>query len=507
MPMVTIQRGEERQNVQVPLHSSLLDAVRKAGLPISMPCGGGGRCGKCLVHAEGELGHVDPSERTFLEGLAVNMRLACCAEVLGSCEIFLPKESEAVVETAYSAWEGTLEPIYPGDFGAAFDIGTTTIAGQIFRRNSKRPLASMGEMNDQQSFGADVLSRASYCNENECTVLRDMVRKQLAAMLEKLCVSANVEATEISGIVVAGNSIMMYIFSGMEPRPLSMAPFAMEEHFGKNTDFSLPGFPDAPIYIPESSSAYIGADITCSVLAGELAHHAGNVLLIDAGTNGEMVLRTETGDMVCCSAAVGPAFEGAGISSGSNAREGAIESVRYLDGGFCCNVIGGGEAQSICGSGLIDAVAAMLDAGVINSTGMMDKKHGGRFLLPGTKVGITQKDIRQLQMAKSAVRSGMDTLLHECGLEYEALHAIILCGGFGSYLSPQNAERIGMLPKGVLAKTRAIGNAAGNGAGQILQSKEKQREARSIFDRMKTVELATNRFFLKRFIEAMSFDD
>ncbi len=505
MPQVTIRRGEKTVQVQQPVGSTLLDAIQAAGVQISMPCGGGGRCGKCLVHAAGQLGAPTVNEHKLLDGQPENMRLACCATVEGDCEATLPEAAEAVVETAYNAWSGAVDPLYAEGYGAAFDIGTTTVAAQLFSRDEKRPLAVLGEMNAQQPYGADVLTRVVYCNEHGIAPLQNLIHTQLSSMLKKLCADTGVSPGEVHSVVVTGNTIMMYIFAGVDPRPLSLAPFTMDEHFGAQQSFTLEGFSHAPVYVPETSSAYIGADITCSILASGIIHAPGNILLIDAGTNGEMALKTDE-RIVCCSTAAGPTFEGAGIACGGNASVGAIDTVRLVNGQITHTTIGGAPAAKICGSGLIDAVAAMLDAGVLNDSGVMDRQYNKQFTLPGTPVYISQMDVRQTQLAKSAIRAGIDTLLHECGVTYDDLSAIVLCGGFGSYLRPESAERIGLLPPGAAAKTRAIGNAAGNGAGQILQSREKQREATGICARMENVELGTNKFFLDRFMKVMNFD-
>ncbi len=506
MPQVTILRGGQKTQIEVPAGQTLLAAIQAAGVQISMPCGGAGRCGKCVVQAEGALSAANANEAVFLEGQPTGTRLACYAKVEGDCSAILPEAAKAVVETAYTAWGGTLAPLYASGYGVAFDIGTTTVAGQLFSPASKKPLTVLGEMNAQQPYGADVLTRITYCNDHGVSQLCESIRTQLAAMLRAMCQEAAVPVEELSYAVITGNTVMMYILCGIEPRPLAMVPFTMEYSFGGEAAFRLEGFADMPLYIPKTASAYIGADITCSVLASGMMHEAGNILLIDAGTNGEMALRTK-GRLTCCSTAAGPTFEGAGIACGGNAAVGSIDTVEYVGGQFRLSTIGGLPPVKICGSGLIDAAAGLLEAGVVDAKGRMDKQYGGAFTFPGTPVYISQKDIRQLQLAKAAIRAGLDTLLHECKLSYDDLDEIILCGGFGSYLRPESAARIGLLPKDAAGKTRAIGNAAGNGAAQILQSRPQQQEALHICEQMETIELSTNRYFLDRFIQTMNFDE
>lgn len=505
MASVQVTKGQQRAAVEAPEGQTLLQAIQSAGISTSFPCGGNGRCGKCKVYAQGALSPVEEQERTRLsaEELESGVRLACYARVQGDCAVqLIERAADAVIENAYFGWEGALEPTYEEGYGAAVDIGTTTVAAQLFRSAEKRPVAVLGELNRQQTYGGDVISRIVYCNEQTVRPLSGLIRTQLGDMLLDLCRQAAVAPRDVRRIVVTGNTTMLYILCGIEPAPLAVAPFTMEHGFGGVFDLGLPGFSGVPCYLPGCASAYIGADITCSVLASGMAGQSGNILLVDAGTNGEMVL-SSGGVLRCCSTAAGPAFEGAGISCGGNASLGAVDSVRYRDGAFTYTTIGGAPANKLCGSGLIDAVAAMLEAGLINRKGKL--KTAGDFFLGESEVFVSQKDIRQLQLAKAAIRAGMDTLIHESSLGYDDMDQIILCGGFGSYLRPVSAERIGLIPPGFAGKASAIGNAAGNGAGQILQSEQKLASAAAIVQRMETIELATNPYFHDRYIEAMLF--
>jgi uncharacterized 2Fe-2S/4Fe-4S cluster protein (DUF4445 family) len=231
---------------------------------------------------------------------------------------------------------------------------------------------------------------------------------------------------------------------------------------------------------------------------------AGHVLLVERH---RLFHRTgKAGNtLTCCSTAAGPAFEGAGISCGSGAIPGAIDKVMLNGNDVCYSTIGGQAAETICGSGLIDAAAVYVSTGAIDPRGRL--QGGNDLQIGGSRVSLHQRDIRQLQLAKSAVRAGMDTLMHECGVEYEQLDEIILCGGFGSYLNPQSAGMIGLIPKECTAKTTAFGNTAGQGAAMILQSKSALGKAREIAAKATTVELSTNEFFLNKFIERTSFSE
>ena len=271
-------------------------------------------------------------------------------------------------------------------------------------------MAVLGELNRQQLYGGDVISRIVYCNEQSVAPLSELIRAQLGDMLRALCAQAGADERALRQLVITGNTTMLYILFAIEPGPLAVAPFYMEQGFGGAFDARIPGFAGVPCFVPGCASAYIGADITCSVLASGIANREGNFLLVDAGTNGEMVL-SAGGRLRCCSTAAGPAFEGAGISCGGNASLGAVDSVRFENGAFSYTTIGGAPADKLCGSGLIDAVAALLDAGFVNGAGKLKTPGGGDFYLDGSEVYVSQKDVRQLQLAKAAIRGGMDTLI------------------------------------------------------------------------------------------------
>ena len=507
MAIVKVSKGKKSTSVEIETGNTLMAAIQKANISVSFPCGGKGSCGKCKVKASGALSSILPQEAKWIteEEKAAGMRMACFAAICGDCEVeIFEKASDAVIENAYSEWSGTLDPLYTEGYGAAFDIGTTTVAAQLFSPDHKRPIAVKGELNRQQTFGADVISRIVSCNENTVGPQSDLIRKQLSDMLKDLCKEAKVPEEEVKYLVICGNTTMMYILFAIDPAPLSVAPFTMDHPFGGFFDAKLPGFEGLPCWIPGCASAYVGADITCSVLASKMAGMKGNILLVDAGTNGEMVL-SANGELRCCSTAAGPAFEGAGISCGGNASAGAIDSVKYENGEFSYTTIANAPANKLCGSGLIDAVAALLKAGYITSKGKLKTPEGGDFFFANSEVYLAQKDIRQLQLAKAAIRAGMDTLIHASGLTYDDVDTIVLCGGFGSYLRPSSAETIGLIPPGFAKKAIAIGNAAGNGAARILQSREQQQEAARIVNSMNTVELASSPYFHDQYILQMMF--
>lgn len=507
MATVTISHAGRQSVLEVENGANLLKVLQDAGVSTSFPCNGNHTCGKCRVIVSGAVTPMEEQERQLLGQAADTMRLACFTTVLGDCDITMPRSGgNEQIAVDYSADDAVLDPIYPDGYGVSVDIGTTTVVGYLFHHDSKEPLGVVGEMNKQKSFGADVLSRIVYCNEHTVKPLCQIIRRQIAGICRQLCEKTGIALEDIHALCVTGNTTMLHIFAGLEPRSLAYAPFTPESLFGGWQDYHLDGMPNAEIYLPRCISAYVGADITCSLLASGICRKTDNVLLVDIGTNGEMGLRTAD-RLVCCSTAAGPAFEGAGISCGSSACEGAINTVAVSDGQVVYTTIGDGPAQSICGSGLIDAVAALLQVGEILPKGRFREKAAPNVPIGESGLTLTRNDIAQLLLAKGAIRAGMDTLLQHCEVDYTELDHIVFCGGFGSYIDPRSAEQIGLIPPGFAGKTIAIGNAAGTGASRILQSRQLEREAMGIAVDALGVELSTDPLFKPNYVKAMRFPE
>ena len=503
MPAVTIDHNGVQTQVEIPVGATLMDAFRAGGVEVSFPCGGNHTCGKCRVWVRGSLEPAGERERKLL-GEGSGQRLACFARVLGDCRVRTVPAGADRIAADFRADPMPPAPIYSGGCGVAVDIGTTTVVGYLFPEDGSTPVAVHGELNRQRAFGADVLSRIAYCNEHTVAPLRDLIRGQLDELMLHLCSRAGCLPDAVKGLCVTGNTTMLHLLAGLEPRTLAMAPFTPQSLFGGTYQLDFPHFPGLTAYLPRCISSYVGADITCSILSSGIASMEETVLLVDIGTNGEMVLSTP-GGMICTSTAAGPAFEGAGISAGMSAQSGAISAVWVEDGGVRWRAIDGVEPVGLCGSGLVDGIAALLEVGAILPSGRMDAKLGGRALLGDSGIAITQGDVRQFQLAKGAIRGGMDTLLLRCGLTYENLDRIFLCGGFGSYMNVSSAQKIGLIPPGMAERTTALGNAAGVGAGYILQNVHRQAEAEKIAAAADTVELSTDEYFKRRYVEVMRF--
>lgn len=502
MPVVEIEDNGSRMEVDVPAGQTLLSALRKAVPAYTSPCGGNHICGKCLVEAAGGLSGIGGEERKLLPA-GGGFRLACCARVLGDCYVRIPRRAGGqTIKKAYQAELVPGEPLYQRGYGAAVDIGTTTVVAYLFRRGEKAPAAAMGEANIQRSYGSDVLSRIVSCDEHSVETLQELILGQIGEMLCALCRREGIDTGQIGGCCITGNTTMLHIFAGISPHGISTAPFIPASLFGCTQEITLPGIGRRSCYLPPCISAYVGGDITCSILASGMMERKQSAMLIDIGTNGEIAL-LHGGRLYCCAAAAGPAFEGANISCGMCAQAGAIDRVWAEKGELRWHVLGGAGAGGICGSGLIDAVYAARSAGLLDRKG---RPAGGAdgLAVGNSGVVLSRKDLSELLLAKAAIRGGIETLLHVCGLGAEEIAEVVLCGGFGSYLDIDSAAGIGLVPEAFRSRTASIGNAAGGGAGMLLQNRAMCAEAERIVSAAETVELSSDPYFTKAYVKFMN---
>lgn len=522
--ILTIHDGSGTRVVQVAAAQLLSELFFEHKTPLAMPCGGRGRCKKCRVQVRGAVSAMEDVERAALtpEEIAAGMRLACLTTMLGDCEVTIPDRAQEKIVTSGQLPDFTPDPL-GSRLGVAVDIGTTTLAAYLYDLPKARLLATASAVNPQGTYGADVISRLEKSHGGQGAELAAAIRAGLDRLIGELCEKTGSGRAEIDAVVLTGNTAMEYLLTRQPPDSLIKMPFREDRNFGEYLppqalDLDLPGCEG--VYLTRCISAYVGGDITMSSMASELFRRTeaeGPCLLCDIGTNGEMVLFSG-GKLWCCSTAAGPTFEGAGISMGMTARQGAVSRVAFADGVFSCEVIGGGAATGICGSGIIDAVAAMLDAGVIDETGrlceedhdftacMCEKDGRAAFCLPGTDVIVTQADVRAVQLAKAAICAGMLTLLHTAGLD-DARIPLKIAGGFGSFIGVRAAERVGLIPPGYAAMATAIGNAAGAGACMALLSRDLLAQSEALSLRTETVELATDKFFINAYTSNMLFPE
>lgn len=473
-------------------------------LGLEQPCGGHGRCGKCRVWASGMLSPVTEAERRLLSGaeLEQGLRLACCARVAGDCTVATVREQGNRICLSGRMAEFTLDPWF-SRFGAAVDIGTTTLAAALYDPMGKE-LATAAAQNPQARWGADVISRIEAALAGQLEALGASIREAVNDLLRQLAAQAGTGAEQIEYLVITGNTTMLYLLCGYEPEELSHAPFQAEHLFGQTCPAESLGLvcAGAQVYLPRCVSAFVGADIITALLASGICAGEQTHLLVDIGTNGEAALWHD-GALSCCSTAAGPAFEGAGLSMGMLGRDGAVDHVALEQGQLRAHVIGGGEPRGICGSGVIDAVACLLEQEMLDETGLLEEDPA---LIAGA-VSLSQKDIRMIQLAKSAICAGLRTLLHSAGVDSGSVKNLAIAGGFGSYIEIANAGRIGLILPELADRASVLGNAALSGAAMILLSRELARRSETLARQARTVDLSTSPVFMEEYTTGMFFGE
>ncbi len=473
-----------------------------------MPCGGHGKCGKCRVTVTGAVSAPTEDEKRALtpDELAGGIRLACRVTALGDCAVTTAEQGRGQIVThgAFPAsMEGaSLSPAFRA-YGAAIDIGTTTLAARLYDGAGKL-LAETSRLNPQSAWGADVISRMEAAMAGNAEKIAQITRRALCGMLSELAEAAEVEPADIGAAVITGNTVMLHLLTETDVEPLTHAPFAAERLFGEMLTARELGLtalpPDASVYLPPCIAAFIGADTVTATLASDLREIPETSLLCDIGTNGEMVLWHD-GTLYACSTAAGPAFEGAGISMGMSGRIGAIDRVWVSGGEIQAHVIGETDPVGLCGSGLVDAVAALLDTEALDETGYLEDDPA-EIAEPVT---VIQEDIRAVQLAKSAIHAGMRTLIHTAKLDPDDVDTLYIAGGFGSYLDVRNAGKIGLLPEELTDRVTVLGNAALTGASMLLLRADLHPVCERLAKETKIVELATNPVFVSEYMERMMF--
>ena len=506
MARLTIWADGRALPVEVEAGALLSDALLHSGHRPDMPCGGRGRCRKCRVQASGALSPLSAAELDALSPAEreAGVRLACCTRILGDARVTAAGDG-AVTQICTQGEARAVERLDPmfAALGAAVDIGTTTLAAQLYDRDGL--LATAAAPNPQRSFGADVISRIGRSMEGDSPALANCVRQAIAGLLRTLCGQAGRRSEEIDALVLTGNTAMLHLLCGLDVSPLAAAPFQAEERFGRYlpaAELDLPCAPGARAYLPRCMSAFVGADITTALLASGICAGRETRMLTDIGTNGEIALWHQ-GRLSCCSTAAGPAFEGANLSQGMQGAPGAIDHAWVADGALEVHTIGEAAPAGICGSGVADVLAGLLELGRLDETGLLNEGDDAWPLAPG--VAITQGDIRQVQLAKSAVRAGIETLLARASLTPDALAELAIAGGFGSYLSLDSAAAIGLIPPELKPRCRVLGNAALAGAAMLLRSRPLVDESAALADAAVTAELAADPIFMEQYVEQMMF--
>jgi uncharacterized 2Fe-2S/4Fe-4S cluster protein (DUF4445 family) len=495
--LTVYQNGKTRETETLP-GEILLNVLRNNGFDVYSPCGGNGTCGKCKVLVKGE-------------GIVTS----CIFTVNDSIEIVLPDKREAKVLVAQHAHTIQL-PLLPGPaadlsgfpHGVAIDIGTTSLVFYLVNLITGTIAETRAILNPQAKYGADVISRIQFTatRTDGLHILQKEILDAINHELSHLVQFEGISQNELIKIAIAGNTTMLHLLLGVDPMPLALAPFRaqfLEEQLRRGEELQLNCYPGAEIKILPSISAYVGADIVAGLASIAQSEMHRNYLFMDIGTNGELALVSEN-RIWCTSTAAGPAFEGARISCGMGAVDGAISA--YGNEGY--TVIGHDRPIGLCGSGLIDLVAWLCDNGRIDQEGTLKEDF---VIVPANESGtgdiitLNQTDIREVQLAKSAIVSGVKILLKQSGLTYDKLDTLFLAGGFGNYINTDSAMRIGLLPPEMKDKIVPLGNTSGTGALAALKSTWFDEAMKAVISKSILVELANDEDFALEFAMNMMF--
>ena len=436
--------------------------------------------------------------------------------------------------------DDVLIDVQPGDttarlYGIAFDLGTTTVVATLLDLTTGTPLAVASMLNKQQPFGADVITRISaiMMEPDALGTLARLAHETLAELTADVCGQAGVDPAEVCEVAMAGNATMTHIALGIDPEPLGVAPFIMAARQlpeVRAADLDLPVHPRARAFPFPAFGAYVGGDITAGLIASGMDRDSRLRLFVDIGTNCEIVLGNRDW-LLATAAPAGPAFEGAAIRCGMRAADGAIEVVTMSPAGLELRVIGDADPAGLCGSGLVDAVASLVSVGLLDGSGRFVGEDQAADLAPGlagrlTALGqervfvlhwlgepgdvarsiyLSQRDVRELQFAKAAIATGWRILLEEAGLAEGDIQQVLLAGSFGSYLSPGNAIRLGLVPKLPVLRVVSAGNVAGEGAKMALLSVRERAGALALQEEVRYVELSDRGDFNDAFVDQLQF--
>lgn len=493
-------------------NQTLLEALRNAGIHIDAICSGKGTCGKCKVRYCKGIPQPSKEERAFFheKELEEGWRLACKARLSCDCTVIMEEAGEEnfAVVTTYESGLEIVQENADDQYGLAADIGTTTIVIQLVELSLGKVVATYTTMNHQRIYGGDVISRIQASNEGRGDVLRRSILRDLENGIEKL-----LEETEssVEKMTISGNTTMIHLLMGYSCKGLGSYPFAPVNMDSIETDYKqLFGNEKRrfPVHIFAGISAYVGGDITAGLLACGFDKNEKVSMLIDLGTNGEMAIGNKDKILVTSTAA-GPAFEGGNIACGTGSISGAISEARYTEEGFCVKTIGDHEPIGICGTGVIEITYELLKQHLVDETGLLKEEYfDDGVRIAGNKekeIRFYQKDIREIQLAKAAIRAGMETLLLLYGVSYEELENVYIAGGFGYKINIEKAAGIGLLPEKYKEKIKAVGNSSLKGSVMDLIERNAGERAKRIVNLAEEIELALCPEFHDLYIENMYF--
>jgi uncharacterized 2Fe-2S/4Fe-4S cluster protein (DUF4445 family) len=497
--------------------TGLIEALRSAGVYFPAVCGGRGACGKCALRVTAGVLPVTAADESRFSGaeLTEGWRLACAAFPAGDITVIIPEigdehfsalDSFAGASVFCSAGGGA-KPLY----AAAVDIGTTTLGFALVDLRTGAIAGRFSAVNKQREFGGDVISRIQRACGGDLSLLCRRVRGQIAAGIAALCAEAGAAGSDISRIAIVGNTTMLHLLLGLSCETLGRAPFTPVtlELIVKQYGDIFEGGLSCEVVILPGISAYVGADIVSGLLFTEPHRRGETAAFMDIGTNGEIAL-VQNGKIFCAATAAGPAFEGGNILWGTGSVPGAVSRVWFNGGVFEVSTIGGRPPSGICGSGVVDMAYRGLKHGYILPSGRFSEKvkNNEIFLArapDGRDIVYCQKDVRELQLAKSAVRTGLDALLNHGGLGYDDIQTLYIAGGFGFNLDMESAAGIGLIPEALLPRVLLVGNSALGGAVKYLLNPEHDKTLHEIIERSTEFSLPEDEFFKANFIDNINF--
>jgi uncharacterized 2Fe-2S/4Fe-4S cluster protein (DUF4445 family) len=475
----------------------LRDILLEKGYKVYSPCGGNGTCGKCIVSVIGE-GHVRSCRYIVDHDITIYLPDSSEMEILQSQHQFTIK-TEVSLKQEYKCEN---KPV-----GIAIDLGTTTIVYYLVCLESGVVISTIADVNPQAIYGADVISRINFCitEKDGLVQINRLTVDEINMKINLLLSSNNIDISGLVRITFTGNTTMMHIIAGERPDGIALAPFRplfVKHRLLSSECTGLVPEVNAEVHLLPSISAYVGSDVVAGLSSIKI-EDLDTCLYIDIGTNGEMAL-VSGNKILCCATAAGPAFEGANIKCGMGAFAGAVN--KYGKNGY--STIGNSEPTGICGSGLVDVVAYLLNEGILSDDGDMPEPF---VLFKGNEaddkdsVIIDQADVREVQLAKGAIAAGMQILLKKAGLKWADVDKMIIAGGFGNYINIENAIRIGLLPAGMKGKIIQLGNTAGAGAVNALISDLSIDEMSKLAEQCEYIELSYEEEFTSEFVMNMPF--
>lgn len=522
---VKVIDGGNAYIIMVKEKESILDALIAQDRSISAVCGGTGRCGKCKIQVLSGYLPASTADKAYFneEELKAGMRLSCKAYPSEPLQIALQFRKETTFEVlsdfdqeerpertskAESADQESAE------LGIAIDIGTTTIAVQLVNPATGQKLATHTTINHQRTFGADVISRIMASAQGKQDELQTLIRGDIAEGVRSVTAKAGVEPAQITEVVIAGNTTMIHLLMGYDCKGLGEFPFTpVNISQIADTYESIIGdeFLKATVYILPGISTFVGGDIVAGLYTCNFDKKEEYGLLIDLGTNGEIALGNREKIMVTSTAA-GPAFEGGNIAFGVGSIEGAISGVTIDETGTHIRTIADKEPEGICGTGVIEAVSELVKAELVDETGCLEEDYfdDGYPLAvqkDGTRIVLTQEDIREIQLAKAAVRAGVETLFLRYGITKKEVSHVYLAGGFGFKLDCSKAIQIGMLPQDFADKIETVGNSSLGGAVKFLMEKESRDRVDAIGCGAQEINLSADKDFNQLYMDAMYFEE